>query len=280
MQTFPLTLAAIKTADRNQWAIGDALLAECGPPSKDGVRDGSYTKLKEAAEYLLGNGYEYAANTLAQFRDIADAFSPSNRRAAVAWGVHRVAGTPEFLEAVMAGAPDGKRVTQPYVEGIRQRIMDEQRREREKAAEKARIERERAEQEEAQARAKAREAREEEEKKAAKTKLAKAEAKTEKAKEKEQETKTAPKKKPGPPAKEDVPLLAIQAQFIADAAQSVKLARLSAKRIQESSDRLNVKGVAALTEAALEAANAWTEAARIVRSEIVNQSGHLSVVGE
>jgi hypothetical protein len=35
---FPLTLEAIKKGDQNQWAIGDALLAECGPPSTVGMK--------------------------------------------------------------------------------------------------------------------------------------------------------------------------------------------------------------------------------------------------
>ena len=29
---FPLTLAAAKDAEKSQWAIGDALVKECGPP--------------------------------------------------------------------------------------------------------------------------------------------------------------------------------------------------------------------------------------------------------
>jgi flagellar biosynthesis GTPase FlhF len=277
MQSFPLTLAAIKKAEQDQWAIGDALLAECGPPSEPSVNDGS--GLQEVAKYLFDQGYSYSQSSLSEYRSVAFGFAAAKRRN-VAWGTHRAAGTSQFLDAVIAGAPKGTRITAEYVKRIRQLQVDNERREREDAAEKARAERERAEEKEAQAKARAREAKEEREKQAAEAKLAKAKAETQRAKEREQETKTAPKKKPEPPAKEEVPLLAIQSQFIADAAQSVKLARLSAKRIKESTDQLNAKGVAALTEAALEAANAWTDAARIVRSEIVNQSGHLSVVGE
>jgi hypothetical protein len=65
---FPLTLEAIKKGDQNQWAIGDALLAECGPPSTVGMKDGRSPLLQEAVEYLLGKRFESTASTLSWFR--------------------------------------------------------------------------------------------------------------------------------------------------------------------------------------------------------------------
>ena len=116
------------------------------------------------------------------------------------------------------------------------------------------------------------------EKKKAKAKRKRAEAKTEEAKAVENTVKTAPKKKVGPPKQEDIPIMAIQARFIAEAAGSVRVARENINRIKDSLPDLTPKGIAALTEAALEAANAWTEAARIVRSELIDESSHLSVL--
>lgn len=276
---YPLTLAAVKAADGGQWAIGDALIKECGPPNDigRGIHDGSFKKLEEAARYLLGEGYEYSVESLRMFRYTAHFFPVAKRHMNLAWGVHQKARTPAFLEAVIAGAPRDKKITQPYIESIRQRQADKERREREEAEEKAQKEREAAEEKEAQARARARAAREEKEKAAAEADLKRARARTERAKEKEKQTKNAPRKRIGPPAKEDVPIMAIQAQFISDAANSVKTARANIKRIKECKEELSPKGIAALTEAALEAANAWTEAARIVRSELVDTT-HLSVL--
>jgi hypothetical protein len=37
---FPKTIAAVQRQDNSNWAIGDALLEECGPPQ--GGRDGSW----------------------------------------------------------------------------------------------------------------------------------------------------------------------------------------------------------------------------------------------
>jgi hypothetical protein len=279
MKTYPKTLVAVKAANLDQWAIGDALVEECGPPSKDGVNDGSYNKLKEAAEYLLTHNFEYHVKTLARLRQTAYNFRGSARNPFIAFYTHETAGTPEFLQSVIQGAPKGIRITQAYIEGIKQRLADEVRREREAAAEKAEKEREKAEREEAEARAKAEKASKHEKPKA-EAEVAEAVAKTKAAKQEEKKVRNAPKKRSRLPEKDEVPILAIQSEFIADAAYSVKMARLNAKRIREMKDELTAKGITALTEAALEAANAWTEAARIVRSEMVNESGHLSIVGE
>lgn len=280
MNKYPLTLTAVKTNDSSQWDIGAALITECGPPSEDTIRDGSHARLAEAAAYLLNEGYKYQVQTLANMRRTAFVFTKSDRFAGIAFNAHRAAGTPEFLKRVVAGAPKGQKITQDYVEGIRSQIIEEQRRERQEAEAEARKEREKAEAAEEKARLKAREAKDKEEQEAAEQKLARAKAKTAQAKTKEQETKTAPKKKVVPPAQDEVPILAIRAGFLADAAHSVVLARKSVKAIKDRMHELTPKAITAMTEAAMEAANAWTEAARIVRSELVNESGHLSVVGE
>jgi hypothetical protein len=278
MKAFPLTLAAIKKADQNQWAIGDALLAECGPPSQNGVNDGSFVHLIEVAGYLLVEGYEYSTTTLSAYRVTAQSFRPSARRANIPWAAHKVAGTPEFLDAVIAGAPEGTSITYRYVENIRQRQADHARKEREEQAEVARAAREKAEAEEALARKKVHEAQEAEEKKAAEAEVKKAERQVEKARAKEEEVKVAPKKKDGPPTKEQVPLMVAEAQFLAQAARSTKLALVATKDIETCLEQLSDVGIRALTEAALEAANAWSEAAWMVRSEVIEQRGHLSVV--
>jgi hypothetical protein len=42
----------------------------------------------------------------------------------IAWGVHRIAETPEYLAAIIAGAPKGTKITQAYIEGIRKAQAD------------------------------------------------------------------------------------------------------------------------------------------------------------
>ena len=62
--------------------------------------DGS-KRLQEAALRLDGCGYDQCSiGTLSELRLIVYSFGPSFRRP-VAWGVHRVARTPEFLDAVI-----------------------------------------------------------------------------------------------------------------------------------------------------------------------------------
>jgi len=151
---FPLTLEAIKKGDQNQWAIGDALLAECGPPSTVGMKDGRSPLLQEAAEYLLGKGFESTASTLSWFRCTSYSFKSADRRSGVAWGAHRKAGTPEYLEAIIAGAPKGTNITQDYIEDIRQTQRKELQRKREEENRKAVEAREKAETVEAEARQK------------------------------------------------------------------------------------------------------------------------------
>ena len=285
-EEFPLTLAAVKRTDEHQngdqWAIGDALLAECGPPRESSARDGSYALLQEVAKYLLSEGYEeYSLSTLRQLRDTSFFFPAAKRGAKLAWGVYRTAYAPEYLEAIIAGAPKGTKITQTYIEGIRTTQIEKARRERERQAQKAIEAREKAEAEEVEARKKVREAKEAEARKAAEEEAQKAARKTEKAKQKEQEVRVAPRPKVTPPKPEEVPQLVAEMTFMANASRSVVLARQAVKDLQSCLDQLSPKGAKALTSAALEAANAWSDAAHTIRSEVRGQQeGHLSVVGE
>jgi hypothetical protein len=110
-------LTAAKKAEQNLWAIGDALLAECGPPPSKRNR---YTLLREVAEYLLSEGgYRYDLKTLSELHSVAYAFPPAQRRRDVSWKVHKAARTPEFLDAIIAGTPKETPITARYVEGLR-----------------------------------------------------------------------------------------------------------------------------------------------------------------
>jgi hypothetical protein len=71
---FPLTLAAAKDAQKSQWAIGDALVEECGPPGGDHTNNGGTKKIAAAAEFLGANGLEFSLSYLRRLRQVAFAF--------------------------------------------------------------------------------------------------------------------------------------------------------------------------------------------------------------
>ena len=64
--TFPRTIAAARAlndADQSKWAalwaLGDALIQECGPPGEDGVNNGSKSKIERASAALKNLGYKH-----------------------------------------------------------------------------------------------------------------------------------------------------------------------------------------------------------------------------
>jgi hypothetical protein len=150
MKEFPQLLAIVVRRDKSQWEIGDQLIKDCGPVGEWPYRDGSRSKVEQAANYLLGNGHDYSVITLAQYREIASDFPSNRRHKHLAWSTHLAAGSADVLDAIVAGSK-GKRFGPEYVRAVRaaQRRAEEQERaaEREKAqreAEKAAREVERA----------------------------------------------------------------------------------------------------------------------------------------
>ena len=231
MKEFPLVLEASNREETNNWFFGDALLAECGPPSRGGINDGSYELLKEAAKFLFAKkGRVYTADYLSGLRITAHAFGKDVRFFEVPWTVYHVAGSPEYLKAIIDGAPKGTRVTYDYVEGIKRT-----QREHARAEPKKRI----ARRPQLARRPKLRKLpllrrfstlRKPPKRKRRRLKRRKLPAKRRKPRQKEHETKVAPKKKPGPPAKEEVPQLVAEMSFIANASRSVRSRSAIAER--------------------------------------------------
>jgi len=91
---FPNVIAAARTLAGGQWALGDALIKDCGPPGNDGVRNASSIKIAAAAEELFKQGLmsetgnPYSPSTLRDYRDTAAQFSPGERSPGVAFSVH------------------------------------------------------------------------------------------------------------------------------------------------------------------------------------------------
>lgn len=107
-QKYPKTLAAVKAAEGNQWAIGDAVLEEVGAPAEHGKNVGTYAAIRECAAELASRGFEYTPNALRKLRDTAFAFPDARRRASLSFNTHVEAGSPDVLAAVLKHY--GKRV--------------------------------------------------------------------------------------------------------------------------------------------------------------------------
>jgi hypothetical protein len=124
-----LAIEAIRKWETSLWEIGDALVAECGPPSKRGNE-----RVKAAQAFLLQEGFPYKLSYLRSLRNVAYRFQTSQRMSGIAWGVHRTAGTPEMLHAIINGTPEGTKITEEYVRKIRRAWLHRKRWEKKNAS--------------------------------------------------------------------------------------------------------------------------------------------------
>jgi hypothetical protein len=270
--TFPRTLAAVKKGEYSLWDIGDALIAECG---KD-------APLKTVSAYLLENGgYEYTDSYLRQLRDTALAFPQKNRGtfANYSYRACRKAGNPETLQAIIAGAAKGTKITGDYVERVVSGQAAEVKAVRRAAAAEAKAERERAEAREAEARRKAREAKDKAERAEATRKAEEAAKQARKARQKERAVKVAPARGSTPPVKEEVPALEAKVLVSSNASQARRLAEQAVKAIRPHIDSLSPVAAAGIVDAALEASNSWRVLAELIQKQH-GRTEHLAVVGE
>ena len=107
MSQFSRLLAAVEQGEHAQWKIGDALIAECGPPpTAIGKFDKrAIARIEQAAQFLYERGHEqYSVITLRQLRDTAFSFPKSRRHPHLSFGVHDSAGSPDVLDAIVAGS--------------------------------------------------------------------------------------------------------------------------------------------------------------------------------
>jgi len=83
------TIEACLRREASQWEIGDALIEECGKPSKKGDNDDSYAKIKAVAKELESKGIDYSFNTLRVMRETSFAWA-NDTRLSFSWSVHRL----------------------------------------------------------------------------------------------------------------------------------------------------------------------------------------------
>jgi hypothetical protein len=100
---FPLCHAAVGNIERHEWALADAILAECSEPGANGVRTGSYSKMeKMRAEIARNRGVELSLERVRKLRKAASTFPAGRRRSAeVSLEAHLEAGTPDELDELI-----------------------------------------------------------------------------------------------------------------------------------------------------------------------------------
>jgi hypothetical protein len=148
MAKYENTRAVAAKRDKSQWELGDAINDDIGkPPSDDTTNDGSHAILRDMADVLAEEGYDYEVKYLAIMRNIAHKFPPHHRRLRCAcWEVHRLAQSPEMLDLITKSArlKDGDRLTfrraKVILEAIKNREDEERQREHEKEREAAKSE--------------------------------------------------------------------------------------------------------------------------------------------
>lgn len=118
MATFKDVLDAIRASDQSQWDIGDKVL-ECVPIGDSGINDGGGERLEALASYLAQHGFtSYTASYLRQMRRISANFPSGSRRTTLSYSVHRLAGDPQRLKALVAATPEGRKLNDDIAQTI------------------------------------------------------------------------------------------------------------------------------------------------------------------
>jgi hypothetical protein len=138
----PRTIAGFRRYNQSQWEIGDALVAEVGPPSSKGVSDGSAATLRKVAEKVFEQtGMKPSPQYLARMRATAHRFPPEirNNHVGISWAVFELVGSPKELKRVISLAKkEEAKVTIEFVKTAQHVWQDEHDEEREAKEEKAR----------------------------------------------------------------------------------------------------------------------------------------------
>jgi hypothetical protein len=109
-----LAEAQKEAGGRCLWALGDALIKDCGHEEEgscqiSGMRtkahNGSKATLETAVGELEARGINYEANTLRQIRDIAITFKKADRIEGLGFWAHGEAGNPTILQWIMRTVP-------------------------------------------------------------------------------------------------------------------------------------------------------------------------------
>ena len=117
---FPRCDAAVGKREGCEWALADAILAECSETGKDGVRNGSYAKMEAMREEIAKNhGVELSLERIRKLRKVAASFPPGRRRPAVSVEGHLESGTTEALDTFIKAAPKGAALTCAFIRQLK-----------------------------------------------------------------------------------------------------------------------------------------------------------------
>lgn len=277
---FPRSLKVAETArssaELGQWALGDALLVE-----SDGKLGGP-RGLKAVARELKGRDLDFTASYLQSLRYLAQTFSSNRRHGELPWKVHEAAGNPDTLDVIVRSArKSGDKVTIWYVYDVLKHQRDELKRRRAEAHGAAADMVAAAEREERAARNEERQATDIADRRQARLRREAAEERRRKAQDSLKKQKTLPRKIDRPaPHEDEVPLLVMVTRLTADASTAEALALSTEKILATGLEDLSPVKIAALTEAAMSVANAWTRVAALLRTAPASTKRHLSVVNE
>ncbi len=117
---FPRCDVAVRNLEKNEWALADAILAECPDPGPDGVKNNAYGVIEALREGIAKNhGVDLSFERIRKLRKVAAAFPPGRRRPAVSLEAHLEAGTPEALDKFIKLAPAGSAFTREFIRGLK-----------------------------------------------------------------------------------------------------------------------------------------------------------------
>jgi hypothetical protein len=126
---FPKTIAAARERQHaetlHSWALGDALIEECGPPGEHGVRNGSRNKLRQALGELKKRGIDCTLDHLKSLRQVAANFPEGDRSPSLSITVHQIAGDRKTLDQIekMAEKKNKKIITVSFAKETVKRLQ-------------------------------------------------------------------------------------------------------------------------------------------------------------
>jgi hypothetical protein len=282
--------------ERDQWALGDALLEECGAPGDDGVNNGSGAKLQAAQVELAADGFEYEVDTLRKYRDLSATFPAGTRIPAVSHRVHIECRTPGMLKAVLT-AWEKEKPGQKLALHACARLITEIRRqvtvkwEREWAVKHEAAQKKRAAADVWVTAAKAKQmaAAPGPDRESAAVEVRKAVRAAERAAAEVEKAAAPPKGDPlVPPPAEKIPAMLFSMEMLSKAMKAVTLAnealglaeeKLGSYRQGDDYHGLNEDDFGAVVEQALKAADRWRSVAALFQKASGKKGIHLSAVG-
>jgi hypothetical protein len=117
---FPRCDAAVRNREVSEWALADAILAECSETGADGVKNHSYAKIEAMREEIAKNhGRTLTFERIRKLRKAGSAFPPGRRRPGVSLEGHLEAGTPEALDQIINNSPVNTAITRKFIRQVK-----------------------------------------------------------------------------------------------------------------------------------------------------------------